>query len=132
MLQGKEIIEYYLRELEEEGVTYIPRWTPPVISGSAAARLQLQPPSTARAIPVNGAKNGLDSKDPACPTELVAGSPDGQCLLASHLFKCGIAANKRAVIRLKCVSFISFLCVDLFTVQTFTERTEVFTEGKIN
>ncbi|XP_073350460.1 SEC14-like protein 1 [Pagrus major] len=58
--KGKEIIEYYLRELEEEGVTYIPRWTPPVVSG------------TTRAIPVKGARNGLDSKD----TELVVGSPD--------------------------------------------------------
>ncbi|XP_036945426.1 SEC14-like protein 1 isoform X1 [Acanthopagrus latus] len=58
--KGKEIIEYYLRELEAEGVTYIPRWTPPVVSG------------TTRAIPVKGARNGLDSKD----TELVVGSPD--------------------------------------------------------
>lgn len=28
-LQGKEIIEYYLRELETEGITHIPRWSPP-------------------------------------------------------------------------------------------------------
>lgn len=28
-LQGKEIIEYYLRELEKEGITYIPRWRTP-------------------------------------------------------------------------------------------------------
>lgn len=72
--KGKEIIEYYLRELEEEGVTYIPRWTPPAVSGSAS--LQLPPSSAARTIPVSGAKSGLDSKDPPCPTELVAGSPD--------------------------------------------------------
>ncbi|XP_035511517.1 SEC14-like protein 1 [Morone saxatilis] len=72
--KGKEIIEYYLRELEEEGVTYIPRWTPPVVSGTA--RLQLLPPSTAKTVPVNGAKGGLDSRDPACPAELVVGSPD--------------------------------------------------------
>ncbi|XP_038552596.1 SEC14-like protein 1 [Micropterus salmoides] len=74
--KGKEIIEYYLRELEEEGVTYIPRWIPPVVSGTAAARLQLLPPSTERAIPVSSAKNVLDSKDPSCPTELLAGNPD--------------------------------------------------------
>ncbi|XP_059203465.1 SEC14-like protein 1 isoform X1 [Centropristis striata] len=72
--KGKEIIEYYLRELEEEGVTYIPRWTPAVVSGTA--KLQLLPRSTARAIPVNSAKTGLDCKDPACPAEQVAGSPD--------------------------------------------------------
>ncbi|KAE8283023.1 SEC14-like protein 1 [Larimichthys crocea] len=72
--KGKEIIEYYLRELEEEGVTYIPRWTPPVASG--ASRLELLRASTARTIPLKGAKNGLDSKDPTGPTELVVGSPD--------------------------------------------------------
>ncbi|XP_049925373.1 SEC14-like protein 1 [Epinephelus moara] len=72
--KGKEIIEYYLNELEKEGVTYIPRWTPPVASGTT--RLQLPPRSTARAIPGSSAKNGLDSKDPACSAELVAGSPD--------------------------------------------------------
>ncbi|MCJ8729985.1 hypothetical protein PDJAM_G00114160 [Pangasius djambal] len=26
--KGKEIIEYYLRELEEEGITHVPRWSP--------------------------------------------------------------------------------------------------------
>ncbi|XP_068435212.1 SEC14-like protein 1 [Clinocottus analis] len=72
--KGKEMIEYYLKELEEEGVTYIPRWTPPVVS--SPARLQLLPRSTARAIPVSGVKTGPDSKDPSCPAELAAGSPD--------------------------------------------------------
>ncbi|XP_070837139.1 SEC14-like protein 1 [Chaetodon trifascialis] len=66
--KGKEIIEYYLRELEEEGVTCIPCWTPPVVSGTAG--LQPLPCSTSRTIPVNSAK------DPACSTELVVGSPD--------------------------------------------------------
>ncbi|KAK2894027.1 SEC14-like protein 1 [Channa argus] len=74
--KGKEIIEYYLRELEEEGVTYIPRWTPLVVSGTGNAGLQLPPLSSARAIAVNSAKDGLPSKDPACPTELLSGSPD--------------------------------------------------------
>uniref|UniRef100_A0A6Q2YX85 SEC14 like lipid binding 1 n=1 Tax=Esox lucius TaxID=8010 RepID=A0A6Q2YX85_ESOLU len=30
--KGKEIIEYYLKELEEEGVTHVPRWSPPQAS----------------------------------------------------------------------------------------------------
>ncbi|XP_041825273.1 SEC14-like protein 1 [Melanotaenia boesemani] len=74
--KGKEIIEYYLRELEEEGVTCIPRWSPPAESGRVTARPRLLPPSTARAIPVNSAKDGLPGKDQAGPTEQVAGSPD--------------------------------------------------------
>uniref|UniRef100_A0A7N8XVW9 SEC14-like protein 1 n=1 Tax=Mastacembelus armatus TaxID=205130 RepID=A0A7N8XVW9_9TELE len=30
--KGKEIIEYYLKELEDEGVTHVPRWAPPSLS----------------------------------------------------------------------------------------------------
>ncbi|CAI5674834.1 unnamed protein product [Oreochromis niloticus] len=74
--KGKEIIEYYLRELEKEGVTYIPRWTSTVDSGTVTWRHQLPPPSAARAIPVNSAKDGLHCKDSSCSAELVAGSPD--------------------------------------------------------
>nr|BAC33044.1 unnamed protein product [Mus musculus] len=32
--KGKEIIEYYLRQLEEEGITFVPRWTPPPVGPS--------------------------------------------------------------------------------------------------
>ncbi|XP_003454043.1 SEC14-like protein 1 isoform X1 [Oreochromis niloticus] len=74
--KGKEIIEYYLRELEKAGVTYIPRWTSTVDSGTVTWRHQLPPPSAARAIPVNSAKDGLHCKDSSCSAELVAGSPD--------------------------------------------------------
>lgn len=80
-LQGKEIIEYYLRELEEEGITYVPRWTPRVVPGNG--RPQLPPPSSARAIPAKGAKNGPDSKDLA---ELAVGTPDGRSPLACRCF----------------------------------------------
>ncbi|KAG7505771.1 hypothetical protein JOB18_039818 [Solea senegalensis] len=74
--KGKEIIEHYLRELEDEGITYIPRWIPPVSSGTAAAKLLLPPSSTPRAIPVKSAKDRLPCKDPSCSMELLAGSPD--------------------------------------------------------
>ncbi|XP_072298626.1 SEC14-like protein 1 [Eucyclogobius newberryi] len=55
--KGKEIIEYYLTEMEQEGITFIPRWTPPPLS------------STTTAVPVT-APRALSS-----PAEL-AGSPD--------------------------------------------------------
>ncbi|XP_015801446.1 SEC14-like protein 1 [Nothobranchius furzeri] len=71
--KGKEIIEYYLRELEEEGVTCIPRWTPPADSRGVTTSLQLPSASTARGIPVNSINEGLSV---AGPSELVAGSPD--------------------------------------------------------
>ncbi|XP_041719540.1 SEC14-like protein 1 isoform X1 [Coregonus clupeaformis] len=72
--KGKEIIEYYLKELEDEGVTHIPRWSPPQ-APPPTARLQL-PLTTAsapaNAIPVHTAKETLS----ASLTELPAGSPD--------------------------------------------------------
>lgn len=68
--KGKEIIEYYLREMEEEGITFIPRWTPPPLSPSST-RPQLPPASTARAIPVNCPREASMSGN----SEL-AGSPD--------------------------------------------------------
>ncbi|MCJ8739421.1 hypothetical protein PDJAM_G00046920 [Pangasius djambal] len=40
--KGKEIIEYYLRELETEGVTYIPRWTPPSTTTTASPQLTVE------------------------------------------------------------------------------------------
>ncbi|XP_047428780.1 SEC14-like protein 1 [Mugil cephalus] len=75
--KGKEIIEYYLRELEEEGVTYIPRWTPPVAPGAVTQRLPtLPPPSAARDVPLSSSRDGQQSKAESCPSEIVAGSPD--------------------------------------------------------
>ncbi|XP_040047087.2 SEC14-like protein 1 [Gasterosteus aculeatus] len=72
--KGKEMIEYYLKELEEEGVTYIPRWTPPVDPG--AARLLPPPCSAAKAAPLSAAEAGQDGKEAAGPSEPAAGSPD--------------------------------------------------------
>uniref|UniRef100_A0A3P9M5Y2 SEC14-like protein 1 n=1 Tax=Oryzias latipes TaxID=8090 RepID=A0A3P9M5Y2_ORYLA len=62
--QGKEIIEHHLRELQEEGLTCIPRWT----ASAKSAR-----PTFSAAIPVNAGGEG-QAGNPA--TELVAGSPD--------------------------------------------------------
>lgn len=75
VLQGKEIIEYYLKELEDEGVTHIPRWSPPQ-APPPTARLQLPLTSApANAILVPTAEETLS----ASPTDLPPGSPDGQC-----------------------------------------------------
>ncbi|ETE72482.1 SEC14-like protein 1, partial [Ophiophagus hannah] len=78
--KGKEIIEYYLKQLEEEGVTFIPRWTPPAIfafeHGTAHFRRSLSPPIN---IPETSVKEGLNTKEiNTCnnASELVAGTPD--------------------------------------------------------
>ncbi|KAJ0058380.1 hypothetical protein NL108_013885, partial [Boleophthalmus pectinirostris] len=58
--KGKEIIEYYLAEMEREGISFIPRWTPPLSSSSSSTAI---PVSTPRDAALSG------------PSEL-AGSPD--------------------------------------------------------
>ncbi|MEQ2213307.1 hypothetical protein XENOCAPTIV_012707, partial [Xenoophorus captivus] len=66
---ASSIKKYHLRELEGEGVTYIPRWVPPVEGGLLSA---------GRPVPVSGAIDGLPAKDLANPTELMACPADGQ------------------------------------------------------
>ncbi|XP_066560406.1 SEC14-like protein 1 isoform X1 [Amia ocellicauda] len=78
--KGKEIIEYYLRELEEEGVTHIPRWTPSAVCPAKAtvtARPEL-PISPAISIPIASAKEA-PKETPSLPgslTEPLTGTPD--------------------------------------------------------
>ncbi|XP_024128515.1 SEC14-like protein 1 [Oryzias melastigma] len=60
--KGKEIIEHHLGELQEEGITRIPRWT---------ASTECTRPTLSAAIPVSA---GGDEQ--AGTAELVAGSPD--------------------------------------------------------
>lgn len=83
--QGKEIIEYYLRELEEDGITYVPRWSPstsiiqPVVAVTPPA-----PPTTAPiaiAAPAESGKDTAACKDNSSPVgsanEPLAATPDG-------------------------------------------------------
>uniref|UniRef100_A0A3Q3AVG4 SEC14 like lipid binding 1 n=1 Tax=Kryptolebias marmoratus TaxID=37003 RepID=A0A3Q3AVG4_KRYMA len=43
--KGKEIIEFYLKELENEGVTHVPRWTPSSTSLALPNSLSASPPA---------------------------------------------------------------------------------------
>lgn len=83
--QGKEIIEYYLRELEEDGITHVPRWSPstspvqPVVTVMPPA-----PPTTAPIAIATNAENGKDAaacKESSSPVgsanEPLAATPDG-------------------------------------------------------
>ncbi|XP_059900379.1 SEC14-like protein 1 [Gadus macrocephalus] len=84
--KGKEIIEYYLRELEQEGVTHVPRWTPSLAPKAAPlGRLTAPPLSSITAnttssssaatanstapwpISVPGPKTGASSSPPELP-----------------------------------------------------------------
>uniref|UniRef100_A0A8I5NUG8 SEC14-like protein 1 n=1 Tax=Papio anubis TaxID=9555 RepID=A0A8I5NUG8_PAPAN len=79
--KGKEIIEYYLRQLEEEGITFVPRWTPPSItpcSETSLSSCKKQAASMAVVIPDAALKEGLSGdalSSPSAP-EPVVGTPD--------------------------------------------------------
>jgi len=79
--KGKEIIEYYLRQLEEEGITFVPRWTPPSIAPSSetSSLCKKQAASLALVVPDAAQAEGLGSEalsSPSGPPEPVAGTPD--------------------------------------------------------
>lgn len=70
-----------MKQLEEEGVAFIPRWTPPAKfafeQGTAHFRRSLSPPIN---IPETVVKEGLSTKEiNTCnnASELAAGTPDG-------------------------------------------------------
>ncbi|MGH0152539.1 UNVERIFIED_CONTAM: hypothetical protein FKN15_067954 [Acipenser sinensis] len=80
--KGKEIIEYYLKELEDEGVAFIPRWSPavaPPAPVSIAAQPE-HPVSAAISIPAACAKESHSSKEalgaPGSLAEPLTGTPD--------------------------------------------------------
>ncbi|XP_060058806.1 SEC14-like protein 1 isoform X3 [Erinaceus europaeus] len=81
--KGKEIIEYYLHQLEEEGITFVPRWMPPSlkpsseISSSSASR---KPAAVSTVVtPDTTQKEGQSSEalgSPSGAPEPVVGTPD--------------------------------------------------------
>ncbi|ERE67791.1 SEC14-like protein 1 [Cricetulus griseus] len=80
--KGKEIIEYYLRQLEEEGITFVPRWTPPSLgpSSETSSSSKSQALSAAVLVPDAAAlKEGLNGEglsSPGAASEPVVGTPD--------------------------------------------------------
>ncbi|XP_030645974.1 SEC14-like protein 1 [Chanos chanos] len=68
--KGKEIIEYYLKELEDEGITHVPRWVP---STHLTATLQL-PPSSAKPVPVPSTE--ANCRNQANLPDVLSSSPD--------------------------------------------------------
>ncbi|KAG8507466.1 SEC14-like protein 1 [Galemys pyrenaicus] len=80
VLKGKEIIEYYLRQLEEEGVTFVPRWAPPAAAPAAETSSSAkQAVAAAPLAPDAAQKEGPSSEALSSPSgapEPAAGTPD--------------------------------------------------------
>lgn len=83
-MKGKEIIEYYLRQLEEEGITFVPRWTPPPVgpSSETCSSSKIQVTSAAVLVPdaaaVMEGLSGEGLSGPGTASEPVVGTPDGE------------------------------------------------------
>lgn len=93
--QGKEIIEFYLNELEDEGITHVPRWTPSSVSlplprptslstsPPALPKLAMAPavsvpqPSDAKDGASQDAKQDSGALQADSLTEILAGTPEG-------------------------------------------------------
>lgn len=93
--QGKEIIEFYLNELEDEGITRVPRWTPSSVSLPLPrpTSLSTSPPVLPKLAmaPAVSVPQPSDAKDSASQdtkqdsgalqadslTEILAGTPEG-------------------------------------------------------
>ncbi|XP_032392844.1 SEC14-like protein 1 isoform X2 [Etheostoma spectabile] len=92
--KGKEIIEFYLKELEDEGITHIPRWTPsslplplprptslftspPVLPKLAVTPADSNPlPSDATDSSSQDAKQDSSALQPDSLSEILAGTPE--------------------------------------------------------
>ncbi|XP_028830707.1 SEC14-like protein 1 isoform X2 [Denticeps clupeoides] len=83
--KGKEIIEFYLKELEDEGITFIPRWAPATASPVKAvvtAALPYLPltPAISITAPTDGANDSYACKEGSSPpsslNEAGASTPD--------------------------------------------------------
>uniref|UniRef100_A0ABI8A0P9 SEC14 like lipid binding 1 n=1 Tax=Felis catus TaxID=9685 RepID=A0ABI8A0P9_FELCA len=79
--KGKEIIEYYLRQLKEEGITFVPRWTPPPIASSSetSSSCKKQAASSAAVVSDAAQAEGLGGEalsSPSGPPEPAAGTPE--------------------------------------------------------
>lgn len=95
LLKGKEIIEFYLKELEDEGINHVPRWTPSSLPMplSRPTSLSTSPPVVPilAVTPALSIPQPTDNKDNTCQdtkqessalqadslTEILAGTPEG-------------------------------------------------------
>ncbi|KGL79790.1 SEC14-like 5, partial [Tinamus guttatus] len=83
--RGKEVIEHYLKELISQGITFIPRWTPPLESGQKDEQTLAVGPGVDDVPAESGARGA--TKEPAgnsCPSA-EAVSPDADKLDADYI-----------------------------------------------
>nr|XP_048722023.1 SEC14-like protein 5 isoform X3 [Caretta caretta] len=83
--RGKEVIEHYLKELISQGITFIPRWTPPPVSRQKEKRA-LAVGHNPGIVPAESCVHGTSKEQPgsSCPAAETA-SPDADKLDADYI-----------------------------------------------
>ncbi|XP_032626590.1 SEC14-like protein 5 isoform X2 [Chelonoidis abingdonii] len=83
--RGKEVIEHYLKELISQGITFIPRWTPPPVSRQKEKRA-LAVGHNPGIVPAESCMHGTTKEQPgsSCPAAETA-SPDADKLDADYI-----------------------------------------------
>lgn len=112
--QGKEIIEFYLNELEVEGVVHVPRWNPPTRSLPRPTSLSTSPAVIPKhtGVPALCAPDASDAKDGTgveakqdgavvqadSLTEILAGTPEGLFTAKQQNHKSFLGKKKKSEI----------------------------------
>ncbi|KAM9125649.1 SEC14-like protein 5 isoform 2-T2 [Pangshura tecta] len=83
--RGKEVIEHYLKELISQGITFIPRWTPPPVSRQKEKRA-LAVGHNPGIVPAESCMHGTTKEQPggSCPAAEMA-SPDADKLDTEYI-----------------------------------------------
>ncbi|XP_060116887.1 SEC14-like protein 5 [Heteronotia binoei] len=81
--RGKEVIEHYLKELISQGITFIPRWTPPVVCKKAASKAPSQHES--RKAPPESHVHGSEKESGGTCPPAEASTPDADKLDADYI-----------------------------------------------
>nr|XP_056722465.1 SEC14-like protein 5 [Euleptes europaea] len=81
--RGKEVIEHYLKELIAQGITFIPRWTPPVVCKKVASEAPSQHESSK--VPAESHAHGSDKESGSTGPSVEASTPDADKLDADYI-----------------------------------------------
>ncbi|XP_015273003.1 PREDICTED: SEC14-like protein 5, partial [Gekko japonicus] len=81
--RGKEVIEHYLKELISQGITFIPRWTPPAVRKQVASKAPSQHESSKA--PAEPHAQGSDRESSGTCPSIEASTPDADKLDADYI-----------------------------------------------
>ncbi|XP_054850894.1 SEC14-like protein 5 [Eublepharis macularius] len=81
--RGKEVIEHYLKELISQGITFIPRWTPPAVGRKVVQKAPSQHESSKG--PAESHTHGSDEESGTTCPSVEASAPDADKLDADYI-----------------------------------------------